>query len=132
MGSPGGRACALGREAFQVRDDGLHRAQLRQHVVGVEDGTHVREHLLAQPRRACLPVAAAAVAQVGAVLGQVLLAGAVEARATPGVRPLPQRLRTAIRLADPVAIRLADPATNSLGDPTAIHYPGPSQPLPGL
>ncbi|CAM4486496.1 hypothetical protein COEX109129_31995 [Corallococcus exiguus] len=66
----------------------------------------------------------AAVAQVGAVLGQVLLAGAVEARATPGVRPLPQRLRT--------AIRLADSATNSLGDPTAIHYPGPSQPLPGL
>ncbi|WP_158624527.1 hypothetical protein [Corallococcus sp. CA041A] len=37
-----------------MRDDGLHRAQLRQHVVGVEDGTHVREHLLAQLRRACL------------------------------------------------------------------------------
>ncbi|RKH19961.1 hypothetical protein D7V77_31725 [Corallococcus sp. CA041A] len=54
VGSPGGRACELGREAFQVRDDGLHRAQLRQHVVGVEDGTHVREHLLAQLRRACL------------------------------------------------------------------------------
>ena len=56
-GARAGGAGALGRKLLEMRDDGLHGAQLAEHVVGGEDLADVRADLGAEPLGALHPEA---------------------------------------------------------------------------
>ena len=79
-GSQARRLGALGWKVRQMRDDRLHRTQLVEHVVAVEDLADVRANLRPQRVSALFPLRSGAVPIVATVLWKMAFVGATLAR----------------------------------------------------
>jgi hypothetical protein len=76
----------VGPGSLRSRDDGLHRSELREHIVAVEDGSYVVSDLAAHGVSTLFPLRTTAMSKLAAMIGQMAVDGRAVVFATRVVR----------------------------------------------